>query len=72
MIISLLVVLYTLSMENVLPVMGFSLSIVIIVISMSYAIHDIRVKHYKRIKKISDMIGIVKEGKELSRVDEMI
>jgi hypothetical protein len=66
------VLFYTLFYENVLPLVGISVGIIILLVGTVYEIYRIRKRYQKELKKISDMIEMVKEGKLLPRLDELL
>lgn len=67
-----LVVFWTLFSENVLPLIAFSVGVTILSAGTIYEIYHTHRTFEKQIKKISDMIEAVKQGKELPSLEQLV
>jgi hypothetical protein len=63
---------YTLFYENVIPLLGFTIGLTIFFAGTVYETYHVRQVFKKDIKKISDMMEAVKEGKELPKLEELV
>ena len=63
---------YTLFYENVIPPFGFTIGLAIFLAGTVYETYHVRQVFKREVKKISDMIETVKEGKELSKLEELV
>jgi predicted histidine transporter YuiF (NhaC family) len=63
---------YTLFYENVIPLFGFVIGLIIFLAGTVYNTYHVRQVFKRDVKKISGMIETVKEGKELPRLEDLI
>ena len=63
---------YTLFYENVIPVYGFTIGLAIFFAGTVYETYHVRQVFKKDIKKISDMMETVREGRELPKLEELV
>jgi hypothetical protein len=63
---------YTLFYENVIPLLGFTIGIAIFFVGTIYETYHVRQIFKKDIKKISNMMETVKEGKELPKLEDIV
>jgi hypothetical protein len=70
--IGFIVFFYTLFYENVIPLLGFTIGSLIFLAGTVYETYHIRQVFKRDVKKISDMIETVKEGKELPRLEDLV
>jgi hypothetical protein len=63
---------YTLFYENVVPLVGFTMGLAIFLTGTVYETYRVRQVFKKDIKKISDMMETVKEGKELPKLEDLV
>ena len=63
---------YTLFYENVIPLLGFIIGLTIFLAGTVYETYHVRQVFKRDVKKISDMMETVKEGKELPRLEDLI
>ncbi|WXG44424.1 MAG: hypothetical protein WED04_10380 [Promethearchaeati archaeon SRVP18_Atabeyarchaeia-1] len=66
------VVFYTLYFENVLTLDKFLFSFAVLTGGTAYELCRVRRGYLRALKKLSEMIEAVKEGKELPKLEEMI
>jgi hypothetical protein len=66
------VVFYTLFFENVLTLDIFLVSVAILTGGTVYELYRVRRGYRKALKKASDMIEAVKQGKELPKLEELV
>lgn len=72
MFIAFAVVFYTLFYESVLPLSGFVIGLTVLLIGTIYETHHIRRVFKRDLKRISDMIETVKEGRELPKLEDLV
>ena len=70
--IGFVVLFYTLFYENVIPLFGFTTGLAIFAAGTVYETYHVRQAFRKDIKKISDMMETVKEGKELPKLEDLV
>ncbi len=70
--IAFVVFFYTLFYENVIPLFGFVLGLIIFLAGTVYQTIHVRLVFKRDVKKISDMMETVKEGKELPRLEDLV
>jgi predicted histidine transporter YuiF (NhaC family) len=70
--IAFVVFFYTLFYENVIPLLGFTIGLLIFLAGTVYETYHVRQVFKRDVKKISDMIEAVKEGKELPKLKDLI
>jgi membrane protein implicated in regulation of membrane protease activity len=63
---------YTLFYENVIPLFGFVMGLVIFLAGTVYQTYHVRSVFKRDVKKISIMIETVKEGKELPKLEDLV
>jgi hypothetical protein len=63
---------YTLYYENVIPLFGFVIGLIIFLAGTVYQTIHVRLVFKRDVKKISGMIETVKEGKELPRLEDLV
>jgi len=63
---------YTLFYENVLPFSGFIIGLTVFLAGTVYETYHVRRVFQRDVKRISDMIEAVKEGKELPRLEDLM
>jgi predicted histidine transporter YuiF (NhaC family) len=63
---------YTLYYENVIPLFGFIIGLIIFLAGTVYQTYHVRQVFKRDVKKISGMIETVKEGKELPRLEDLV
>jgi hypothetical protein len=63
---------YTLFYENVIPLFGFVMGLIIFLAGTVYQTYHVRRVFIRDVKKISGMIESVKEGKELPRLEDLV
>ena len=63
---------YTLFYENVLSLSGFTIGLTVFLAGTVYETYHVRQVFKRDVKKISDMIEKVKEGKELPRLEDLV
>lgn len=63
---------YTLFYENVIPLLGFTIGLTVFLAGTVYETYHVRQVFKRDVKKISDMIETVKEGKELPRLEDLV
>jgi len=63
---------YTLFYENVVPLSGLIIGLTIFFAGTIYETYHVRQVFKKDIKRISDMLETVKQGKELPRLEELL
>jgi hypothetical protein len=63
---------YSLYYENVIPLEGFTLGLIIFLAGTIYETYHVRRVFKRDIKKISDMMETVKQGKELPKLEELL
>jgi len=63
---------YTLFYENVIPLLGFIIGLTTFLACTVYETYHVRQVFKRDVKKISDMIVAVKEGKELPTLEKLI
>jgi len=66
------VVFFTLFYQKVLAFETFGFSIIPLLAGTIYEVYRVRRGYKRELKKISDMIEAVKEGKELPRLEELV
>lgn len=71
-VIGFLVFFYTLFYENVIPFPGFILGLTIFLAGTIYETYHVRQVFRRDVRKISNMIKTVKEGKELPRLEDLV
>ena len=70
--IGFIVFFYTLFYENVIPLPGFLLGLTIFLAGTVYETYHVRQVFKRDVRKISNMIETVKEGKELPRLEDFV
>ena len=60
---------YTLYNENVIPLLGFIIGLTVFLAGTAYETYHVSQVFKRDVKKISDMIEKVKEGKELPKLE---
>lgn len=63
---------YTLFYENVIPLFGFVIGLIIFLAGTVYNTYRVRHVFKRDVKKISDMIESVKKGKELPKLEDLV
>ncbi len=63
---------YTLFYENVIPLFGFVIGLIIFLAGTVYNTYHVRHIFKRDVKKISDMIESVKKGKELPKLEDLV
>jgi membrane protein implicated in regulation of membrane protease activity len=63
---------YTLFYENVLPLSGFTIGVAVFLAGTVCETYHVRQVFKRDVKKISNMIETVKEGKELPRLEDLV
>lgn len=71
-LVGFVVLFYTLFYENVIPPTGFILGLAMFLAGTVYWIYHARRVFKKDVKRISDMIEVVKGGKELPRLEDFV
>jgi len=70
--IGFLVFFYTLFYENVIPLFGFIIGLTIFLAGTVYETYHVRQVFKRDVKRISEMIEAVKNGKELPRLEDFV
>jgi len=63
---------YTLFYESVIPLVGFTIGLAIFLAGTIYETYHLRRVFRRDVKKISDMIEAVKEGRELPKLEDLV
>ena len=63
---------YSLYYENVIPVEGFTIGLIIFLVGTIFETYHVRQVFKKDVKKISNMLEKVKEGEELPKLEDLI
>jgi len=63
---------YTLFYENVIPLLGFIIGLTVFLAGTVYETYHVGQVFKRDVKKISDMIEAVKEGKELPKLEDLV
>jgi hypothetical protein len=72
LLVGFVVLFYTLCYENVIPLTGFILGLMMFLAGTVYEIYHARQIFKRDVKRISDMIEAVKNGKELPRLEDFV
>lgn len=71
-LVGFVVLFYTLFYENVIPLMGFLIGLTVFLAGTVFEIYYARRIFRRDVKRISDMIEVVKTGKELPRLEDFV